>query len=444
VNRVPPSNPLKWLLGGINGYVLFDPMHYGAVSHSTKAPKRRLYRDFCRIGWRAGHDPNTWFSTSEYLARYPDIASEGINPWLHFMRRGAHESRSWVWSNQEELSELTGPQTLSECLKDAAAQLVDVDYYLEVNPDVRILGLDAIEHYMRVGWKEGRAPNTWLNLEYLSNHAPVLLPEFGNPLLRVLELTTGQTKENSNLDSFFVDEMQAQEQLASFPRSGDVLIVVHAYYPEMLNEIGNHIEKLRGRAAILITTPEQGVQACLDWATESQWDATVIATVNRGRDWGPFIGLANHLVDLDYRGILKLHTKRSPHRKDGRHWFEHLLSGLLPSERGVNQVLKEFDNVDSGEQIFAANGTLSPIGDWLASSASVRSKDFARKLWPEDVSKIEYPAGSMFWMRKDVLLAFGNLEITPSDFEPELGQFDGTLSHFLERSVPLIGSPSAP
>jgi hypothetical protein len=33
------------------------------------------------------------FSTARYLAAYPDVAQEGINPLIHFVRNGQAEGR---------------------------------------------------------------------------------------------------------------------------------------------------------------------------------------------------------------------------------------------------------------------------------------------------------------------------------------------------------------
>lgn len=44
-------------------------------------------------------------------------------------------------------------------ISKAGPNLLDEDYYLDRNADVRRAGLNALEHYLRYGWREGRAPN---------------------------------------------------------------------------------------------------------------------------------------------------------------------------------------------------------------------------------------------------------------------------------------------
>jgi len=49
---------------------------------------------YIRSGWKSGYDPGPDFSTTAYLARYPDVDRAGINPLLHFVRAGRQEGRA--------------------------------------------------------------------------------------------------------------------------------------------------------------------------------------------------------------------------------------------------------------------------------------------------------------------------------------------------------------
>lgn len=63
------------------------------------------------------------------------------------------------------------------------APYFDAPYYLSSNPDVARAGLDPALHYLRTGWKEGRAPNSWFDgPAYLTCHADVAGAGL-NPLL---------------------------------------------------------------------------------------------------------------------------------------------------------------------------------------------------------------------------------------------------------------------
>ena len=49
---------------------------------------------FCEHGWRKGHDPNRWFSTSHYLTTNVDIKESGVNPFWHYLVAGREEGRT--------------------------------------------------------------------------------------------------------------------------------------------------------------------------------------------------------------------------------------------------------------------------------------------------------------------------------------------------------------
>lgn len=51
---------------------------------------------YLTLGCREGREPNPWFSGNHYLARHPDVAAAGMNPFVHFAIAGASEGRSLV------------------------------------------------------------------------------------------------------------------------------------------------------------------------------------------------------------------------------------------------------------------------------------------------------------------------------------------------------------
>lgn len=71
----------------------FDGAYYRRQSGSTR---RDPLRHYIEVGAREGLDPSPSFSTSLYLARYPDVASAGINPLLHYRTDGRAEGREAI------------------------------------------------------------------------------------------------------------------------------------------------------------------------------------------------------------------------------------------------------------------------------------------------------------------------------------------------------------
>ncbi len=61
--------------------------------------------------------------------------------------------------------------------------LFDRGYYLLANPDVRKADVDALWHYLRVGWKEGRNPSPLFDTAFYLNSNPDVMQLSINPLV---------------------------------------------------------------------------------------------------------------------------------------------------------------------------------------------------------------------------------------------------------------------
>lgn len=57
------------------------------------APASSAQGHYLWHGWRAGAQPNRWFSPSEYRRRSPDVAATEIEPLEHYLRYGTREGR---------------------------------------------------------------------------------------------------------------------------------------------------------------------------------------------------------------------------------------------------------------------------------------------------------------------------------------------------------------
>lgn len=72
---------------------LFDDKTYKEQCSKLGISCSDGFRHYSSIGWRLGLDPTTWFSTVEYLELNPDVATAGVNPFIHFLKRGSREGR---------------------------------------------------------------------------------------------------------------------------------------------------------------------------------------------------------------------------------------------------------------------------------------------------------------------------------------------------------------
>lgn len=82
---------------------------------------------------------------------------------------------------------------------------------------------------------------------------------------------------------------------------------------------------------------------------------------------------------------------------------------------------------------------VAPVG-CVSRKCGIRNKKNVQKLLGKlninfDISKTEFVAGSMFWVKSSILKLIQEIHFSPYDFEIESGQLDDTLSHHIERLI---------
>ena len=220
---------------------------------------------------------------------------------------------------------------------------------------------------------------------------------------------------------------------ASSPRSSQIAVVVHVYYLDLWLELAEQIAQIPAPFDLYVTIAEQnGVQAFADRIKTEYPHADVRVVPNRGRDILPFVSLLNSGALDRYPLICKLHTKRSPHRKDGDYWRGKLVFGLLGSAENVKDILRGF-NANPKLGLVVANGEIYE-GERGWRSNRARCQELTESL---GLRLNDYPArfagGSIFWSRGSALKPLKTLALSADAFEPEDGAVDGTTAHAIER-----------
>lgn len=221
-----------------------------------------------------------------------------------------------------------------------------------------------------------------------------------------------------------------------------IAVVVHLYYVDTWSTIKNALSNLHEPFDLFVTMPK----------TKSEFKntilsdfpgTTVIITPNHGRDVYPFMIMLPALRKLRYVAVLKIHSKKSPHRTDGNIWFSELLQELLPKNKAaLNDVIKTLMRKDTGiigpkghytslEVNFSANGM-----HMTKLLRKIYNKDLVYKILQSDRSQHGFFAGTMFWVRLDAIQDLGAQSAI--NFEIERGQIDGTFAHALERVICLV------
>jgi hypothetical protein len=149
--------------------------------------------DWCATGWRQGQQPNLYFDTNWYLEYYRDVASEGVNPLVHYIQHGEREGRrpsllfDPIWY-RETYGLAETDATLAHYLRERLTGTVspnpdfDCDFYLTTYTDVAAAGMDAFAHFMERGFREDRSPSPDFDTAYYRSRYLRLQPDT-NPLV---------------------------------------------------------------------------------------------------------------------------------------------------------------------------------------------------------------------------------------------------------------------
>lgn len=97
------------------------------------------------------------FDAPFYLAANPDVAATGVDPLEHFNTVGWREGRN-------------------------PSAYFDTTYYLAQNPDVAVAGVNPLDHFNTFGWREGRDPNAYFDTSGYLEHYPDVAATGVNPL----------------------------------------------------------------------------------------------------------------------------------------------------------------------------------------------------------------------------------------------------------------------
>ena len=244
-----------------------------------------------------------------------------------------------------------------------------------------------------------------------------------------------------------VEAMYASDAfVGAFPkkRTASTAVIIHLYYTDMLPIFQRKLKRLPSSLSydLFITIPEGKEQATSE-VRKAYPKAYVMTVPNCGRDVLPFVAVMKFIHKLGYTKVLKMHSKKSPHREDGSEWRDRIIDSLLPTNKAtIQEIEKALDNPKTA--------VIGPEGEYVsllvnyAATSRYIEQFFTKIITDAKISRIidvsdEYGffAGTMFWARVDALMPIV-AAVGPGDFEPELGQVDSTLAHGLERLLCLI------
>ena len=215
--------------------------------------------------------------------------------------------------------------------------------------------------------------------------------------------------------------------------AGRVLVVAHAFYPQLWPAIADRIARIPAPVDLVVTLVEGRSEVLADSIVAQFPGVEFEVLSNRGRDMWPFVRVLELGLVGDYDAVLKLHTKASVHRIDGDAWRDRLLDSLCPSPDGIAQIL-ELLRRDTDIGLIAPAGAVLGREFWGSNGPMVDALA-ARTGIGVDPERVWFPGGSMFWARPGPLNRLRDARLTIEDFEHEAVSIDGTTAHALERFV---------
>ncbi len=331
----------------------------------------------------------------------------------------------------------------------ARSGLFDAAWYRQTYPDVAASKVDPLTHYMRQGWRENRHPGPDFDTAfYRHTHADTTRAGL-NPLLHYVQHGKAERRAIKAVGEWRqapggYDANRPTRSIlpAAEAKAGPkIAVAIHAFYPDVFDDLCPRLKSLPGRFTLLVSTPNEAVKQAVEASILSHGldvDADVRVTQNRGRNFGPLLSaFAKPILDHDL--LLHLHTKKSlhGHGKEQTAWRDDIVNGLIGTDGVTDAVLNLFaDRKTIGvvftrtfrEMTYWANHWLQNTGQAVRLFARLGVSDYNLRGY------IDYPVGGMFWARVDAIRPLFEAGITYDDFPAEAGQLDGTIAHAIERS----------
>jgi glycosyltransferase involved in cell wall biosynthesis len=230
--------------------------------------------------------------------------------------------------------------------------------------------------------------------------------------------------------------------ISRIPPATRVALHIHVYYADLLPGILDALEGNTVRPDLYISVPSDKVVTMVA-ARLGQYLGKVakIAVVpNRGRDIGPLLTAFGPQLCKGYDIIGHLHTKKTSDVVDssvGETWHRFLLANLLGGQHAMaDRIVARMVADDSVGIVFPADPNV-PGWDKNREYGEMLGRRLGLSDLPDDFN---FPVGTMFWIKSNILAPFVDLKLDWKDYPPEPLPYDGSILHALERLFPLVAA----
>lgn len=214
-------------------------------------------------------------------------------------------------------------------------------------------------------------------------------------------------------------------------------VVVHLYYPDLWPQIAKKLSNIDVNFDLFISEQKNNNHFDAGIISDYHNNTYSVKLPNRGRDVLPFFFMVKKIKQAgvhDY--LLKLHTKKSPHRDDGNVWFNELIDELIPND--ISELIKTLKKKSTG--VIGPSRHVVSLSRYMGGSRERLAMLLSLTGTPKDeidsilanADRLPFFGGTMFWSRVDFLdHLVGSMQ--PADFDREKSQVDSTTAHAVER-----------
>jgi len=255
--------------------------------------------------------------------------------------------------------------------------------------------------------------------------------------------------KNLNLTYVLPKGSSDKEKVSKTLESKKVALVMHVYFPDLLDDTYLRVLSMPEQADIYLTTDTDEKKVAIEQRFENNdFNKFEVRKIkNRGRDVSSLlVGVKDVIMDYDY--VCFAHDKKTAQVKPGT-------SGSSFAYKCFENTLGSKDFVYNIIEIFNKNprlGLLTPPepnhGNFFPTLGFewgpnyTKTKELADELGltiPISVDKAPVaPFGTMFWFRPEAMAPLYKKDWDYEDFPPEPNKIDGTLLHAIERIYPFI------
>ncbi|MGO1405997.1 MAG: glycoside hydrolase family 99-like domain-containing protein [Agrococcus casei] len=234
-------------------------------------------------------------------------------------------------------------------------------------------------------------------------------------------------------------------QHPQWAETSPIAVVLHVFYVDLIDEICEQLAEIPIAFDLIVTdaTGKSIPETAFDAAGAAR--VRVLEVDNHGRDIWPLLQVVNAGYVDDYDIVLKLHTKKSEWRAehehlsgDGESWKQGFYRALLGSGDNVAEILGAF-LADPSLGVVTSDESIVGSEHW-GGDEEIATELLRRLQLRLDPPSLRFPSGSIYWIRGFLLQGLRALMIDESDFEPEVGQTDGTTAHAIERLIGVLST----